>query len=405
MDQKSEVLKIIPPSVEVSKNDPPVIKPPQTKNSTREKLSPINSASVTVAIVTFNETVSLIDLLRSLNQLSSPELVKEVIFIDNSPLSNTLKLIENHLTAFPYRYINNEINNLGLARKKAVETSTTQYIAFTDADCIVPQNWVKNFHSKFLSLKKNNPKLAGLCSSNRLQENTHWKIWANYSLSSFWAHGNSPQGLASTIDTLVDHLPTTNAFFDKDSILESGNFSEAFSAVGEDLHLGWKLKAMDFVLYSIPNNTVINNSEGSVSRWFLRKYKFGQNRVRILFSENKFYDLVSLGSMAVICLYALALTTVSALPLALYFYFLFIISLNKNWKRVLQKVFIISGIHFFYGLGCWQSFIKIIYKKMLLQKLFANITSFLQSSPSHFIRKTRRSLNRFRQSLRNRNHI
>ncbi len=93
-----------------------------------------------------NEEKNLTELLESLAQLNYPKEQFEIIFVDDDSTDNSVQLItefQNHAIVIK----NNRMSNS--PKKDAIKTAINQaqfdWIITTDADCIVPQQWLQTF--------------------------------------------------------------------------------------------------------------------------------------------------------------------------------------------------------------------------------------------------------------------
>ena len=124
------------------------------KNNTK------NSFSI---IIPFrDEAVNLPDLLNSLSLLNYPNLMFEIVFVDDESSDNGKEIIENFNKKNPDFSIHliNNISKSNSPKKDAIETAiqlaTFDWIITTDADCKIPKNWLLYFDS---FIQENKPKM------------------------------------------------------------------------------------------------------------------------------------------------------------------------------------------------------------------------------------------------------
>ncbi|WP_428224246.1 glycosyltransferase family 2 protein [Flavobacterium sp.] len=114
----------------------------KVKNFRRKKTTPKTSFSI---IVPFrNEAKNLPLLLDSLQKIDYPKELFEIILVDDASEDNYESQIENN--DFVLIKNNRKTNS---PKKDAIQTAISQakkeWILTTDADCVVPKNWLKTF--------------------------------------------------------------------------------------------------------------------------------------------------------------------------------------------------------------------------------------------------------------------
>jgi len=112
-----------------------------------------------IVIALRNEENNLATLLHSLVQLNYHPANFEVILVDDQSTDNSKKLIEdfskNH-SNFNWSYFYNETKSASPkkeALKRGIENARFDWVLTTDADCVVPKNWLYSFNN-FLQKNK-----------------------------------------------------------------------------------------------------------------------------------------------------------------------------------------------------------------------------------------------------------
>ena len=243
---------------------------------------PLNYSKVTVALVCYKEKKELAYTLQDLKEQSAFENIGEVLLLQNGFCEETRKAAESFLDKLPLKLFFQKENNLGQARAKLVELSQYDLIAWTDCDCRLPKNWLETLINHWES----KPSALALGGPNRLPENSFWKKVVNLSLSQLPGHGYSPQAWKVEKKTNTYHIPTCNGIFSKEAILSVGNFSDKHKTIGEDFHLGLRLKNKGNLLL-FPDPLVINNYALTYLESLKRIFLFG--KVRAEYKDFLFY--------------------------------------------------------------------------------------------------------------------
>ncbi len=108
-----------------------------------------------------NEAEKLPFLLQSIDKLNYPKDLFEFIFIDDASSDSSVKLISETLNKqIQYRIIRNKRSS-NSPKKDAITTAISKtknnWILTTDADCILPKNWLNTFNG---FIQKNQPKMV-----------------------------------------------------------------------------------------------------------------------------------------------------------------------------------------------------------------------------------------------------
>ena len=107
-----------------------------------------------IIIAVKNEEATADRLICSLKQINYPSDSYEVIFIDDNSTDNTYNLIKERTEHSSNYKIIKTAEHTGLKGKKAALTegiskAAYPYILTTDADCVVPMNWLNAYSAKF----------------------------------------------------------------------------------------------------------------------------------------------------------------------------------------------------------------------------------------------------------------
>lgn len=108
---------------------------------------------VSVVIPFRNEEKQLASLLKSLNKIEYPKELLDFIFVDDHSEDKSLDALKSSLTQFSFKYLVLSLSQDRLGKKEAliegIANSQADVILTTDADCIIPKNWVKKMQEPF----------------------------------------------------------------------------------------------------------------------------------------------------------------------------------------------------------------------------------------------------------------
>lgn len=227
---------------------------------------------ISIGIVCYREGEQLSEALNSLKVQSRFDCIGEVLLVQNGNCEITLKTAKAFLSVLPLFIRQNPLNSIGKARRLIVEHSRYALLAFIDADCVAPANWLEKLLCHWDSLGSQNTVAIG--GPNRLPEHKFWQKTFNLSLQHPLGHGWSPQAWIPRQKTPVRHMPTTNSLFLREEIIKAGNFSDAKRRVGEDLDLSLRLSRRG-ALYLFPDPVVLNDFAPNYLGLLKRLFRFG----------------------------------------------------------------------------------------------------------------------------------
>jgi cellulose synthase/poly-beta-1,6-N-acetylglucosamine synthase-like glycosyltransferase len=99
-----------------------------------------------------NEAENLLDLIKSIKKLNYPSSHFEVLFIDDNSTDNSAEIISKNIS--DNWMILNNLKNTKSPKKDAINMAISHakfnWIITTDADCIVPKNWLYTFNAFIL---------------------------------------------------------------------------------------------------------------------------------------------------------------------------------------------------------------------------------------------------------------
>ena len=173
--------------------------------------------TISVIIVTKNHSKYLKSCLDSLLNQTYKNI--EIIVVDHNSSDNTKELIyslnNNKIKYFLYK------ENKGIAdvRNFAIDKSNSEYIFFTDADCIVTKNWIEEGLKFFL---ENN---VVAVEGKTIAENQ------NFGASQHFVE-----------NIFGDQYQTCNIAYKKEVLLECGMFNQKYKIAYEDVDLALRVK-------------------------------------------------------------------------------------------------------------------------------------------------------------------
>lgn len=209
---------------------------------------------ISVVIPTYNEEKYLPKTLKSIHDLSrQPD---EILIIDASSTDSTVSLAKKNdarVISVPHR-------GIGFARQRGLEEAKGDVIAFTDADTIVPKNWLTIIEEKL-----NTKGVSGVYGSYRVDGG-----WFPYVF------------IINVIQPAIFHFlyliglplaPGQNTAFWRSKGFEAGGYPVNFKSC-EDIEMIRRLKTVGKILYTPKNCVLSSGRRGNEGiNWIFRMTK------------------------------------------------------------------------------------------------------------------------------------
>lgn len=183
---------------------------------------------VSVIIPALNEDKYIKECLDSVIKLEYPKDRYEVIVVDNGSTDNTNKIV----AGYPVKLIEKPGIKVGAVRNAGVAESDGDILAFTDADCVLPERWLNDALDFLFS--NNVGAVGGGCL---VKNNSTW-------LERAWVTGQSSEVI------VAKYLPGANFIVSRKVFIACGGFDEDLVA-GEDDKLSIKIMTEGYQLLSV----------------------------------------------------------------------------------------------------------------------------------------------------------
>lgn len=226
---------------------------------------------ISIIIPARNEQQTLKDCLDSLTRLNYPKERLEILVVDGMSTDNTRQIAELYDTILVENRKRSHRSgiNLGFERAKG------DIIAFTDADCIVDENWAQD------SLKYFEGCIAGVSGPIQIphQANTFQQAVAFlFSLAVRIAkssHRETQEGVQG-----VDDFPTCNAIYCKAALQSVMPLDEKLYG-GSDLELNYRLRQEGYRLLVTPDVCVQHCKRDTPKRFWIQMYRYAIARLQL----------------------------------------------------------------------------------------------------------------------------
>jgi GT2 family glycosyltransferase len=210
---------------------------------------------ISVIVPARNGARSLPPLLRSLRAQTVESDRFELIVVDNGSSDRTREVAETHGA----RVISEPVANRARARNRGAEAAKGRLYAFTDADCVADQDWLRALLA--------NASLAPLVAGEvRTRVSANPNVIERFEL--LWRFGQKSwvqDGWAATANLLVH----ANAF------RAVGGFDESWHHIGEDVDFCFRARELGFELGFCAEAIIQHDGERELGPFLRRFFRHG----------------------------------------------------------------------------------------------------------------------------------
>ena len=324
--------------------------------------------NISIVVVCYNERQNIQECIDSILANSYPQNNYELIIVDNDSTDGTKEIVQEYAEKQPnIRLVVNSILGIAGSRNLGLKNASYDYIAYTDADCIVKKNWLQTLSNGFEKYGTDNTAVAGVGGSNvPPQDSSHFYSVLRTFLTTYLGSHGSVQGMTYSADKLVGHIPTINVLYHKKKLLEVAGFDITFGNIGEDQDLSYRFNKKGYQYYYLANNEVYHKLRSNFRKWTKNMFVYGKGRMWLMRKHPKCIKPVLLAPFFLVALLPLSLFAfwipLFAVPL-LYFPAILLISLVECAKRKSLSLSIglfgiYVGTHIAYGVGQWYGLFK-----------------------------------------------
>jgi glycosyltransferase involved in cell wall biosynthesis len=259
------------------------------------------SICVSVIIPALNEEAMIGRCLGSLIGSKCPTDGFEVILVDNGSTDHTLEVARSFSGHLNLTILQRPCINISGLRNEGAAAAKGEILAFLDADCLVPSDWIVNACCHLSS------EGAGVIGGNiDIPGESRWVARAWYGI------GYAPR------DGEVTYVPSGNMLMRRSSFRRIGGFDESLKT-SEDCELCFRAKESGMTVRAIGEMAVIHvRTPQTLTQFYLRERWHGTHVVKVFLANIKARPNLRAVVFAFYMLVCGAVTTIG-LVLALFF--------------------------------------------------------------------------------------
>ncbi len=276
---------------------------------------------ISIIVVALNEAKTIGECLDSLLSMNYESGKFEIVVVDGGSVDATCDIVREYMEKDErVSLIVESKKGTSAARNRGFFATKYDFIAYTDADCVVPRQWLKVMFNAFVEERKRDLRVAAVGGSSRADEEGSGKFVKALELtlnSSIGSFSFSSTGKSYFKRKEVKDIPTLNILMDRKIVKEVGAFDETLRSEGEDAELCYKLVKNGYKLISIPESYVIHKYRSKPKQWYKNMNRYGRGRMRLM---RRYHDMINIYYVLPI-IFLLALVISPVLSLLSFFYF------------------------------------------------------------------------------------
>jgi glycosyltransferase involved in cell wall biosynthesis len=326
--------------------------------------------TVTIGIIARNEGKNIHNTLENVLNQSFDHGSYEIIVVDGNSDDDTREIATEILNRSP---INHKVLNEAdfgfyghcFARNLVIDNSDpdSKYIAFTDADCELDEDWLITLYNRIIDTDDN---IAGAGGPRLIAETSDKKeLVINAVITSLIASGGNPAFTSRNIK-YIKSIPNYNAIYKKD-IISKYRYDEKL-IMSDDNELNYRLRSSGYNFINVPQAKVWHHETNSIREFAMNMFSYGVNITNTIKKHKRMINVnvpititFILYLILLIPLYYL-LTPLIVIPILLYIIFALVVFIEvflKTRSIYSLLVFILLPVqHIFYGLGAITNLLR-----------------------------------------------
>ena len=311
----------------------------------REDTKKNSDNGISVIVVAKNEELKIGACLNSIvHQAGMEHIPIEIILVDNASTDRTLELAKEACEKLIV--VSNPVPSIACSRNMGWRRASGGLVAYIDADCVAPPDWLSVLHKNLLAL---NADAVG--GGNVPPDCGKFYPVLKVMLNTYLGSRGSVQGTTYADLREVDHLPTLNIMVKREVLEDLDGFDEHFALVGEDADFSCRLKNIGGKIFYIPNAEVIHHQRSSFRSWGKNMYAYGQGRYHLIHKHPRLFSIA----------YVFPILSILTFPLYLsvmLIYSSFVALRERKIQYAFRLASLYAVTHWCYGLGLVSEFFR-----------------------------------------------
>ena len=229
--------------------------------------------SISIIIPTRNEEALLGQCLESLKQLNYPKTQLEIIISDGLSTDNTVKIAKS----YGVKIVSNEAQTVAPGRNIGFRHSRGDFVAFSDADCLMDKNWLNNALKYF----RDDKSVAGVGGPNLSPGNESPFGKAVRFLFLFGSFSSGSIYVTNLKKAKsVKNIPGCNAIYKREALGKVMPTDETL-LTGDDVEMNYRLIERGYKILYAPDVIVWHYRRDNPKKLWKQIYRYAIGRLQL----------------------------------------------------------------------------------------------------------------------------
>ena len=238
--------------------------------------------SVTVIVPVRNGEQTIQPLLESLQKLDYERNEVELIVVDGNSTDKTREIVQE----YPVELIIEKRKGLNLARNVGIKHGNGEIVAFTDADCVVPPNWITKIVENF-----KDPKVSCVGGSAKALDSDFVSQYADNSIVRLMPFFTKREEL-ERVKPFFRHPAGCNMAYRRKVAEEVGYFDENIRYGFDEVEFADRICKAGYKMVLDPKVLVWHKHRSTLGEFLKQNFQYGKGSGLVL-KKNRLKDAVS----------------------------------------------------------------------------------------------------------------
>ena len=237
-----------------------------------------------MVVISYNEAAHIGRCLESLLAQDYVTGQLEIVVIDGGSTDGTQEAVRSYASRqSSINLVIEKKRGAAAGRNTGVNRAAYDMVAFLDADCHAPADWLTVLMRAYRQEKARDHRIVAVGGRNIAPVGSSYLQRAiEIMLDSYLGSFDSVQGRQFMGRRSVGSLPTLNSLYEKAVIASMGFFDETLKSEAEDADLNYRLYVADYRFIYLHDSYVYHNMRATPLLWMRNMFRYGKGRARLL---------------------------------------------------------------------------------------------------------------------------